>query len=55
VEPQLRNYLLRQEFETVLAALRDKYTVEIVGEPEADEDAGAAPAEEPAADEAPKD
>jgi peptidyl-prolyl cis-trans isomerase C len=30
VEAQLRNYLIRQKFETVLAGLRDKYPVEIV-------------------------
>ncbi len=30
VETQLRNYLIRQKFDTVLAGLRDKYPVEIV-------------------------
>jgi peptidyl-prolyl cis-trans isomerase C len=43
VEPELRNYLLRQKFETVIAELRDKYTVEIVGAPEAAESPAAAP------------
>jgi peptidyl-prolyl cis-trans isomerase C len=33
VEEQLRNYLTRQEFETALATLRDKYEVEIIGQP----------------------
>lgn len=33
VEGQLRNYLLRQKFESVLAELRDKYVVEIVAPP----------------------
>ena len=33
VEGELRNYLLRQKFEGVMASLRDKYAVEIVGEP----------------------
>jgi peptidyl-prolyl cis-trans isomerase C len=56
VEAQLRNYLIRQKFETVLAGLRDKYPVEIVdptagpAAPEAAPDAApadAAPAEEP--------
>ncbi len=50
VESQLRNYLLRQKFETVLTALRDKYPVEIV-----DPTAGPqAPAEAPATGEPPK-
>ncbi len=35
VEAQLRNYLIRQKFETVLAGLRDKYPVEIVDQPAA--------------------
>lgn len=61
VEAQLKNYLVRQKFETVLAGLRDKYPVEIVdptagpAAPEATPDAepadaapaDAAPAEEP--------
>jgi peptidyl-prolyl cis-trans isomerase C len=54
VEPQLRDYLLRQEFRTVIAALRDKYPVEIVGAPAAPATpatpaAPETPAEEPAA------
>ena len=48
VEDQLRNVLLRQKFETVMASLREKYPVEIVGA-EAQEPAApggdAAPAE----------
>ncbi len=56
VEAQLKNYLIRQKFETVLAGLRDKYPVEIVdptagpAAPEAAPDAApadAAPAEDP--------
>jgi peptidyl-prolyl cis-trans isomerase C len=43
VEEQLRNYLLRQKFETVIADLRDKYPVEIVGQ---EEPAADAPAED---------
>jgi peptidyl-prolyl cis-trans isomerase C len=51
VEAQLRTYLQRQKFDTVLTELRDKYPVEIVGaaEPAAPEatpaPAGEAPAE----------
>jgi peptidyl-prolyl cis-trans isomerase C len=41
VEGQLRNYLVRQKFEALLASLRDKYPVEIVDQPAAP----AAPAE----------
>jgi peptidyl-prolyl cis-trans isomerase C len=49
VEEQLRNYLVRQKFETVLAGLRDKYPVEIVDQPAAP----AAPADAAPADAAP--
>ena len=35
VEAQLRTYMERQKFETVLAELRQKYLVEIVGQPAA--------------------
>jgi peptidyl-prolyl cis-trans isomerase C len=45
VEEQLRTYLQRQKFETVLAGLREKYPVEVVGAPAAAEPAPAAPAE----------
>ena len=48
VEAQLRNYLMRQKFETILAGLRDKYPVEIVDQPAAP----AAPEAAPAAPEA---
>lgn len=34
VEGELRNYLIRQKFETVMADLRTKYAVEILGRPE---------------------
>ncbi len=54
VKEQLRNYLLRQKFETIIADLRQKYPVEIVGEdaPAADAPATDAPAADaPAADE----
>jgi peptidyl-prolyl cis-trans isomerase C len=48
VETQLRSFLIRQKFETVLASLRDKFPVEIL-------DPTAAPPETPApAPEAPK-
>lgn len=55
IETQLRSYLVRQKFETVLTALRDKYPVEIVDQPagpadaapEAPAEAAPAPAEEP--------
>jgi peptidyl-prolyl cis-trans isomerase C len=52
VEEQLRNYLLRQKFETVIAELRDKYPVEIVGQ---EEEPAAAPStqEVPPAESAP--
>ncbi len=49
VENELRNYLLRQKFESVMASLRDKYPIEIVGQPApagGAEPAGAAPAGE---------
>jgi peptidyl-prolyl cis-trans isomerase C len=63
VEGELRNYLTRQKFETVLTALRDKYDVEVIGAPDEGEGGtseeapaeggeapaeGAAPAEQPA-------
>jgi len=52
VEPQLRNYLMRQRFEEVIAELRDRYDVEIVGAPAAEPEAAEEPeAEEPAAEE----
>jgi peptidyl-prolyl cis-trans isomerase C len=58
VEPQLRNYLMRQRFEEVIAELRGKYDVEIVGAPAAEPQAAEEPeagepaaAEEPAAEE----
>ena len=35
VEAQLRNFLMRQKFETVIAALRDKFPVEIIDQPAA--------------------
>jgi peptidyl-prolyl cis-trans isomerase C len=35
VEGQLKNYLIRQKFGTILASLRDKYPVEIVDQPAA--------------------
>jgi peptidyl-prolyl cis-trans isomerase C len=59
VEPQLRNYLMRQKFETVITELREKYPVEIVGEAAPEEPAAEAPAAgdtpaEAAPDEAPK-
>jgi hypothetical protein len=52
IETQLRSYLIRQKFETVLASLRDKYPVEIVDQPAAPAepapaDAAPAPAEQP--------
>jgi peptidyl-prolyl cis-trans isomerase C len=57
VEAELRTYLVRQKFETVLTDLRDKYQVEIIGqEPAAQEPAAEelAPAgDAPAATEAP--
>ncbi|MDQ3558548.1 MAG: peptidylprolyl isomerase [Pseudomonadota bacterium] len=34
VEGELRNYLVRQKFETVMADLRTRYAVEILGRPE---------------------
>jgi peptidyl-prolyl cis-trans isomerase C len=46
VEEQLRNYLMRQKFEAVVAALREKYPVEIVGQEE--EPAAPAPSDQPA-------
>ena len=46
VEPQLRNYLLRQKFETVIAELHDKYPVEIVGDAEPADSSGEAPQDE---------
>ncbi len=52
VEPQLRNYLVRQRFETVLTELRDKYAVEIVGAPEVADEAGEATEVEPGSGEA---
>lgn len=53
VEPQLRNYLLRERFAKVLGELRDKYKVEIVGEaaPAGSPDAAAPAPAEPAAKE----
>ena len=53
VEAQLRNYLMRQKFETVLAGLRDKYPVEIVDQPAAPAAPEAAPATPEAAPETP--
>ncbi len=58
IEGQLRTYLLRQKFETVLASLREKYPVEIIDQPAgpAAAPADAAPAEGAApADAAPAD
>ena len=43
VEDELRNHLLRGKFEAAMAALRDKYPIEIVGRPAA-AGGGAAPA-----------
>ena len=44
LETQIHDYLLRERFETALGALRDEYTVEIVGmdEPAATDDSDAA-------------
>jgi peptidyl-prolyl cis-trans isomerase C len=60
VENELRNFLLRQKFETAMVSLRDKYPVEIVGGPgpagaaePAAEPPAAAGADAPAAPEAP--
>jgi peptidyl-prolyl cis-trans isomerase C len=54
VEGELRNFLLRQKFETIMTDLRGKYPVEIVGQAAggAAPDAGTAPAatDAPAAD-----
>lgn len=50
VEEQLRNYLLRQKFETVIAGLRDKFPVEMVGEEEPAADAPAEAEQPPAED-----
>jgi len=47
IETQLRSYLVRQKFETVLTSLRDKYPVEIVDPTAAPADAAPAPAEPP--------
>jgi peptidyl-prolyl cis-trans isomerase C len=51
VEAELRTYMVRQKFETVLTGLRDKYQVEIIGAPAAEEPAPAP--EAPAGSEAP--
>ena len=49
VEEELRQYLLRQEFETVLTDLRNRYNVEIIGAPAAPAEADpAAPMDDPA-------
>lgn len=48
VEAQLRQYVLRQKFEAVMADLRSKYPVEIVGGPASEAAPAAAPAGEPA-------
>jgi peptidyl-prolyl cis-trans isomerase C len=49
VEPQLRNYVMREKFTTAITALRDKYPVEIVGQEDAPEEPAAeSPAEAPA-------
>src|SRR5688572_17055279 len=56
VENELRNFLLRQKFESVMASLREKYPIEIVGQPApagGAQPAGAAPAGEAPAGEAP--
>jgi peptidyl-prolyl cis-trans isomerase C len=51
MKDQLREYVLRQKFEVVIAALRDKYPIEILDptakppEPPAEAPAGSAPAE----------
>ena len=53
VEDQLRNVLLRQKFEQVMAELREKYPVEITGADAAPADAAPAedtPAEAPTND-----
>jgi peptidyl-prolyl cis-trans isomerase C len=56
VEAQLRNYLIRQKFQTVLAGLRDKYPVEIVDQPAAPAaPTDAAPTDAAPADAAPAD
>ncbi len=52
VEPQLRNYLMRQRFEEVITELRDRYDVEIAGAPAAQPEASSQ-AEEPATAEEP--
>ncbi len=51
VEAQLRNYLVREKFQTILAGLRDKYPVEILDK--ADAPADAAPADAAPAETAP--
>jgi peptidyl-prolyl cis-trans isomerase C len=55
VENELRNFLLRQKFESVMAGLRDKYPIEIVGQPApaGGAEPAAAPAGEAPAGEAP--
>jgi peptidyl-prolyl cis-trans isomerase C len=56
IEGQLRTYLVRQKFETVLASLRDKYPVEIIDQPAgpAAAPADAAPADAATPEEQPK-
>jgi peptidyl-prolyl cis-trans isomerase C len=48
VEEQLRSYLMRQKFETVLAELRQRYPVEIIGAPASEAEASEAPETEAA-------
>jgi peptidyl-prolyl cis-trans isomerase C len=46
IEDELRNYLLREQFQTTLTELRSKYPVDVIGQPAPAD--GGAPAEAPA-------